>query len=180
MNHEKHIELFHELGANRAALPYELTKVFSDCEESSLNSSLILSFEHVERVLMFKRILEYQITDPKEFVVYLEVAMEQTSYYSCMALPLIRQIIESKEAGIKRQVEFLEQSQSRIAPVDLFQTEEERAKVSSAYKLASIARSLSDRYAAITNSDCLFDWAKEFSVCCAYFIILEADPGFNL
>lgn len=170
-NHKKHIKWFHELGELRKSLPYELTKVFSDTE--NIEPSLIASFEHIERVFMFKEILSYEENDIGDFWAYLDVVIEETSYYLCMALPLVRQLIEGNKFSPVSQ-SSLNQLNEQYYKTVLFnqcKTIVEKDRIIRAYKLATLTQILYDKFDNLGSSQEMVSWAYDFSDCCAHLLL---------
>ena len=179
--YDKRIEFFHRLKAKRAGLAYELIKAFDDSEEEELNSSLILSFEHIERVLMFKCILQYEAADLEDFLFYLQTALNETSYYACMALPLVRQIIESPAcSGTGSGTgggELQGWREPKVNFIHLCQNEKDEKRVVFSCRLAARADELLERYLAIEDPDEMVLWSKHFSILCAFFIMFDSALG---
>lgn len=82
-----------ELRATRNDLPLEITRIFGDAEEEQLREAIVDSFAHVERVLDYRKLIDEVSSDPEEFWYDLLATLDDVSYYTCLAVPAVRQLL---------------------------------------------------------------------------------------
>jgi hypothetical protein len=182
-NKDKLIGWFNELGGARG-LPYEITKVFSEDEEGELIKSVYVSFEHVERVLEFGNLLDIKFEvdeDEEDLWVDIVTRLEIYSYYACLAMPLVRQLLETNKGlfvytcieseniinwtdlpHFKKPKEFLSLPGERLDIAD------------DAWNLSCKMAKLGRRYSLLASSQELYDWTKYFLEYSARLISLVA------
>ena len=171
---------FDELGLARKDLPYEITKVFADDEEYELKKSVNQSFDHVERVLAFKDFLKYESEEPDELWHDLQATLEVLSYYACLAMPLIRQLLEPSVNFIYTGVEGRYRiSWEKINQIPIPKSIKQLSKgqqqiVSEAWILACRMEEIHRRYHLLSSSKEIAEWSKYFLECCANFILIAA------
>lgn len=174
----KLIDWFYELGHARKDLPYEVTKVFFDNEEVELKESVNISFDHVERVLAFRNLLVIECEDEEELWSDLQAMLDDSSYYSCLAMPLVRQLLEPSTGFMYSYIEnknridwtglpHLQQPKEFLSLSGL-----QRELASEAWDLACRINEVSRRYLLLSSSKELSDWSKYFLECSASLILL--------
>jgi hypothetical protein len=161
-------------------LAYEIVKVFSDNEENELLESVNLSFDHVERVLAFSKFLNIDCEDAEDLWSYLQAKLDDMSYYACLSLPLIRQLLEPSTKFIYSDVE----DKNRIVWLDLKQppqpkeflmlTEKQREIASNAWSLACRMTELDRRYLLLSSAKELNYWSRYYLECSASLIMLAS------
>jgi len=179
-NKHKLIDWFEELGLARADLAYEIVKVFSDNEKTELEESVNLSFDHVERVLAFGKFLNIVCEDTEDIWSYLQAKFDDMSYYACLSLPLIRQLLEPSTKFIYSDVD----AKNRIIWSDLNQppqpkeflmlTEKQGEIASNAWNLACRMTELNRRYSLLSSAKELNYWSRYYLECSASLIMLSS------
>jgi hypothetical protein len=163
---------------SRKELPYEITKVFWDNEQYDLQSSVLDSFEHVERVLAYGNLLSIG-SEEGEIWNRLLAVLESSSYYACLCMPLIRQLIELKQGFIFSEME----NEKQIIWTDLiypdppkeflFLSHLESSCAKEAWNLAYKIAKLSQLYTSISSANELASWSKHFLECSADLVSLS-------
>ncbi len=174
------IKWFDQLGEERKDLPYELTKLFSDQENQELLSSVNLAFDHVERVFGFCRLLEHGKEPADELWSYLQAIVDDSSYYACLALPLIRQLLEpsvkfvysGNDAG-DRSSKLDESAVPVPESADSLPTAK-RLIFNDAWMVAQLLSRDADSYEQLTSADELVAWSKKFLGSCSRLLLVSS------
>lgn len=157
-------------------MSYEITKIFSNNEVQELNESVLDSFEHVERVLAFSNIMTVEYEESDEIWSALQVALDSSSYYACLALPLIRQLIEqncmpySIDTGYRNIRVNFQSSQQPKQFISL--NDKQRELADEIWGLACRINELRSRYLKISCARDLAEWSGYFLECSANLILL--------
>ena len=174
------INWFNELGLERKELPYELVRVFADEEMLELTKSINQSFDNVERVLTFRTFLNYGPEEPEDLWHDLEATLDDISYYACLAIPLIRQLLEPSVNFIYANVErgyMIDWEKLDQPPVPMSITQLPKGKqqiASEAWILAGRMEEMNRRYLLLGSSKDLYEWCKYFLEICAKLLLVTA------
>lgn len=174
------IKWFDQLGEGRKELPYELTKAFPDQENQELLSSVNLSFDHVERVFGFCRLLEHGKEPADELWSYLQAIVDDSSYYACLALPLIRQLLEpsvkfvysGNDAGDR-----LSNVGELAVPVPQSANSlpsAQRLIFNDAWMVAQLLNRDANSYEQLTSAEDLVAWSKTFLGSCSRLLLVSS------
>lgn len=171
---------FEELGKGRRDLPYELTKVFSDQEKQELKNSANQSFDHIERVFGFRKLLEYREESADELWSDLQAIIDDSSYYACLALPLVRQLLEPSVNFVYLRLNPSEQKTSTDAseiPIPLCidsLPSEKKIIVIDAWMAAHLLARDADAYMHLESSSDLIVWLKRFLGSCSQLLLIAS------
>ena len=176
------INWFDDLGESREDLPYELTKVFFHNESSELKESVNHSLEHINRILKYEKILDDTFEDGVEQFWYDLVArLDDTSYYICMVMPFLREMLEpSTEYLFTNKTTIFEDysiEEKDIVLPDIIKNlhESESKFASKAWLLGYKFSYAHKKYLALKDIDDFIFWNKQFLGFCAQLLILVSE-----
>lgn len=174
------IKWFDQLGEERKELPYELIKVFSDQEDQELLSSVNLSFDHVERVFGFCKLLEYGKEPADELWSDLQAIIDDSSYYACLALPLIRQLLEPSVKFVYSGIDAGDRS-SKVDELAVPVPESadslpsaKRLIFNDAWMVAQLLSRDAKSYEKIASAEELVAWSKKFLGSCSRLVLVSS------
>jgi hypothetical protein len=171
-----------ELQAARAGLAYEITKVFGDDERSELDDAITEGLKNVDRVLgLFRKLPQHARDDAEEFWYDFLPLLDCISYYACLALPLVRQILESENRLLSSNqtinASFLEGIDSRSEAVALPRglSGQQREYAERACQLAHECDAMYHVYEKLQTAEQFLQWSKHFLKLSAGIVQLAAE-----
>lgn len=174
------VNWFDELGLARKDLPYEITKVFADNEEYELKKSINLSVDHVERVLAFQDFLKYGPEEPDEFWHDLQATLDTHSYYACLALPFVRQLLEPSVNFIytdiedRNRIDWDKFGQPAFPESVMGLPKHQQQVARDAWTQACRMQEINRKYLSLSSAKEFADWSKYFLESCANLILIAA------
>lgn len=176
------ISWFNELGKSRADLPYELTRVYSDNEKNELEESIRHSLKHIDRILGYRNILNdtYE-DDEEEFWEDVLARLDDTSYYVCMVMPFLREMLEPstdylfKEGNNKFQVYVMAEISKGLPDIAKKLKKPQSEFVSKLWLLGHEFSYLNNEYSVLNNMDDFILWNKQFLGACAKLLVVVSE-----
>lgn len=134
-----------------------------------LNEAVNLSFDHVERTLEFSKFLNANWEEAEGLWPNLQVKLDNTSYYACLAMPLVRQLLEPSTRFLystipaNNRINWSDiKKPAKPKKLEMF-SEVQRKQIEDAWILAWRMEVLRGRYYSLST-------ASELSYWCRYFL----------
>ena len=168
----------------RTGLPYEISAVVDDCSTSRLENSIRESILHVRRVLDFYTYTNNVSDDSEEYWYDTLCTLDDVSYYACLALPMIRQVLEPATDFLFSDTlenAIVDDSVQDDLPAALSGLElRKRRYATRACQLSSQCTIMRSRLSNVRNIDEFRTWSRSFLMLASSLIQLTASISLTL